>query len=87
LQALIARRSDMLVMSADGPISAYVNAHGYVHETLTLSKVRGLRLTGEPQTANSWFPGYVSSLAPQACYHTLISDQTWVFVGIFVYNC
>jgi len=56
---IIARRSDMLVMSADGPISAYVNAFGHVHETLTLARARGLSLAGQPQTtANSWFPGY-----------------------------
>ncbi|KAG0611107.1 hypothetical protein M758_7G116100 [Ceratodon purpureus] len=61
--AAIARRSDMLVMSADGPISAYVNAHGYVHETLTLARARGLHLDGQPQTANSWFPGYAWVLA------------------------
>lgn len=57
-QGIIARRSDMLVMSADGPISAYVNAFGHVHETLTLARARGLSLAGQPQTtANSWFPG------------------------------
>ncbi|CAM6036740.1 unnamed protein product [Sphagnum compactum] len=77
--ALIARRSDMLVMSADGPISAYVNAHGYVHETLTLSKVRGLRLTGEPQTANSWFPGYAWVLA--AC-STCTEHMGWRFTAV-----
>jgi cereblon len=49
----------MLVMSADGPISAYVNAHGYVHETLTLQRASRLVLAGQPQTANSWFPGLV----------------------------
>jgi cereblon len=47
----------MLVMSSDGPITAYVNAHGYVHETLTLAHARGLILAGQPQTTNSWFPG------------------------------
>jgi len=52
----------MLVMSADGPISAYVNAHGYVHETLTLARARGLVLDGQPQIANSWFPGLVIPL-------------------------
>ena len=50
----------MLVMSADGPISAYVNAHGYVHETLTLQRASRLVLAGQPQTANSWFPGLVN---------------------------
>lgn len=51
----------MLVMSADGPISAFVNAHGYVHETLTLQRASRLVLAGQPQTANSWFPGSVIS--------------------------
>ncbi|CAM6105665.1 unnamed protein product [Calypogeia fissa] len=61
--AVIARRSNMLVMSADGPISAYVNALGYVHETLTLSRTWGLMLRGHPETANSWFPGYAWTIA------------------------
>lgn len=52
----------MLVMSADGPISAYVNAHGFVHETLTLQRASRLVLAGQPQTANSWFPGLVISI-------------------------
>lgn len=52
----------MLVMSADGPISAYVNDHGYVPETLTLSQAWGLILRGGPDTANSWFPGYIVHL-------------------------
>jgi hypothetical protein len=63
MQELIARRSDMLVMSSDGPISAYVNAHGYVHETLTLSNAYGLFEDGDAQTENSWFPGYAFSLS------------------------
>jgi cereblon len=50
-------------MSSDGPITAYVNAHGYVHETLTLARARGLILAGQSQTANSWFPGYAWTLA------------------------
>lgn len=60
-QDIKARRSEMLVMSAEGPISAYVNAHGYVHETLTLQRACRLVLAGQPQTANSWFPGLVIS--------------------------
>jgi len=59
-QGLIARHSNMLMMSSDGPISTYVNAHGYVHETLTLSNAYGLFEDGAPQTENSWFPGYVA---------------------------
>ena len=32
LQALIAKRSDMVVMSGDGPLKAYVHRCGYVHD-------------------------------------------------------
>lgn len=59
VQNVVARRSDMLVMSSDGPLGVYVNNAGYVHETLTLAKARGLILQGQPETQNSWFPGYV----------------------------
>ena len=44
-------------MSVEGPISAFVNAHGFVHETLTLKKARGLTLDGPTESENSWFPG------------------------------
>jgi len=54
----IARRSDMLVMSSEGPLGAYVNAHGYVHEIMTLYRANGLALRGLPETEYSWFPGY-----------------------------
>lgn len=60
-QAAIAKRSDMLVMSTEGPISAFVNEHGYVFEALTLTRARGLMLHGRPETAHSWFPGYAQS--------------------------
>ncbi|KAG0596148.1 hypothetical protein M758_UG228700 [Ceratodon purpureus] len=74
-----ARRSDMLVMSADGPISAYVNAHGYVHETLTLQRASRLVLAGQPQTANSWFPGYAWVLAEcSAC----TEHMGWRFTAV-----
>jgi hypothetical protein len=74
MQELIARRSDMLVMSSDGPISAYVNAHGYVHETLTLSNAYGLFEDGDAQTENSWFPGYAFSPSFAAFF---MPSQLW----------
>ncbi|KAH8962405.1 hypothetical protein BDL97_05G100700 [Sphagnum fallax] len=77
--AIIARRSDMLVMSSDGPISAYVNTHGYVHETLTLARARGLILAGQPQTANSWFPGYAWILAECAA---CAEHMGWRFIAV-----
>ncbi|KAH9559676.1 hypothetical protein CY35_06G070900 [Sphagnum magellanicum] len=81
---LIARRSDMLVMSSDGPISAYVNAHGYVHETLTLSNAYGLFEDGDAQTENSWFPGYAWVLAKcNTCRATGFEQHMgWRFVAI-----
>ncbi|CAN1784895.1 Protein cereblon [Linum perenne] len=60
---IIARRSDMLVMSSDGPLGAYVNPHGCVHEIVTLFKANGLALMGRPVTEYSWFPGYAWTIA------------------------
>lgn len=58
MQTVIARRSDMLVMSSDGPLGAYVNPHGFVHEIMTLYKANGLALIGPAVREYSWFPGY-----------------------------
>ena len=58
MQTEISRRSDMLVMSSEGPLGAYVNPHGYVHEIMTLYRANGLALRGLPETEYSWFPGY-----------------------------
>lgn len=55
---MIARRSDMLVMSSDGPLGAYVNPHGFVHEVMTLLAANDLILVGHPVKKYSWFPGY-----------------------------
>lgn len=58
MQTVIARRSDMLVMSSDGPLGAYVNAHGFVHDVMTLYRATGLALVGPAVREYSWFPGY-----------------------------
>lgn len=58
MQIVVARRTDMLVMSNEGPLGAYVNFHGFVHEVMTLQKANGLALIGSPQKEYSWFPGY-----------------------------
>lgn len=76
---VIARRSDMLVMSSDGPMGAYVNNYGYVHETLTLSKAHGLNLQGQPETQHSWFPGYSWTIAYCNCCE---SHMGWLFKAI-----
>ncbi|EEC79545.1 hypothetical protein OsI_20665 [Oryza sativa Indica Group] len=62
-KSLIAKRSDMVVMSTDGPLGAYVNPHGFVHETITVSRATGLALDGNPSTVHSWFPGYSWTIA------------------------
>jgi len=56
---LIAHRKDVFCMSATGPMAAYVNPGGIVHETLTLHKAHSLYLTGSPSSQDSWFPGYM----------------------------
>ncbi|XP_065044188.1 uncharacterized protein LOC135676671 isoform X1 [Musa acuminata AAA Group] len=62
-QVLIAKRSDMVVMSSDGPLNAYVNPHGFVHETITVCCASGLELRGRPVKEHSWFPGYAWTIA------------------------
>ncbi|KAK6129675.1 hypothetical protein DH2020_036541 [Rehmannia glutinosa] len=62
-QTLIAKRSDMLVMSSDGPLGAYANPHGFVHEVMTLMKTDEIAVIGPPVKEFSWFPGYAWSVA------------------------
>ncbi|KZV42018.1 hypothetical protein F511_14332 [Dorcoceras hygrometricum] len=62
-QTLIGRRSDMLIMSSDGPLGAYANPHGFVHEVMTLFKTNGVGVAGPPVKEFSWFPGYAWSVA------------------------
>lgn len=48
----------MVVMSSDGPLNAYVNPNGFVHEIITVYNATGLALSGSPAKEHSWFPGY-----------------------------
>ncbi|KAM7258239.1 hypothetical protein ACFE04_013980 [Oxalis oulophora] len=57
-KGVIAKRSDMLMMSNDGPLGAYVNPGGFVFEIMTLHQANGLALIGTPVREYSWFPGY-----------------------------
>jgi len=50
-------------MSASGLMAAYVNPHGAIHETLTVLKVKNIRLTGAEVAEHSWFPGYKWTIA------------------------
>eukprot|EP00252_Welwitschia_mirabilis_P018089 TRINITY_DN40278_c0_g1_i1.p1 TRINITY_DN40278_c0_g1~~TRINITY_DN40278_c0_g1_i1.p1 ORF type:complete len:568 (-),score=122.60 TRINITY_DN40278_c0_g1_i1:122-1825(-) len=77
--SIIARRRDILVMSTDGPVGAYVNPHGFVHETLTLYKTKGLVLRGRPETEHSWFPGYAWTIVACAVCE---SHMGWLFTAV-----
>ncbi|XP_064399494.1 protein cereblon-like isoform X3 [Halichondria panicea] len=54
-------KEDIFSMSVDGPLAAYVNPGGYVHDTLTLTKAVHLNVQGGPSSDHSWFPGSRSS--------------------------
>ncbi|XP_066999546.1 protein cereblon [Anabrus simplex] len=62
--AKVANQKDIFSMSVEGPQGTYVNSGGYVHETMTLYKAKGLRcLSDAPSTEYSWFPGYAWTIA------------------------
>jgi hypothetical protein len=48
------------VPGSDGTTGAYVNKHGYIHQTITVKEVFGRNVVclGEPEIRDSWFPGY-----------------------------
>ncbi|XP_024458541.1 uncharacterized protein LOC7462291 isoform X1 [Populus trichocarpa] len=77
-KTVIAQRSDMLVMSTEGPLGAYVNSHGYVHEIMTLQKANGLALIGRATVEYSWFPGYAWTIAECASCET---QMGWLFTA------
>ena len=53
------------VGGAEGTTGAYVNEYGVIHQTVTLREVQedDLLYTGEPETRDSWFPGYSWTIA------------------------
>uniref|UniRef100_A0A4W3IY30 Protein cereblon n=1 Tax=Callorhinchus milii TaxID=7868 RepID=A0A4W3IY30_CALMI len=59
----ITTKHDIFSLSLYGPMAAYVNPHGYVHETLTVYKANNLNLIGRPSTQHSWFPGFAWTIA------------------------
>lgn len=59
----ITTKNEIFSLSLCGPMAAYVNPHGYVHETLTVYKASNLNLIGRPSTVHSWFPGYAWTIA------------------------
>ncbi|XP_056660526.1 protein cereblon isoform X7 [Monodelphis domestica] len=59
----ITTKNEIFSLSLCGPMAAYVNPHGYVHETLTVYKACNLNLIGRSSTEHSWFPGYAWTIA------------------------
>ncbi|KAJ6668266.1 hypothetical protein lerEdw1_015643 [Lerista edwardsae] len=59
----ITTKNEIFSLSLCGPMAAYVNPHGYVHEALTVYKALNLNLRGRPSTEHSWFPGYAWTVA------------------------
>ena len=53
----IAQKEQIFSMSVDGPLAAYVNPGGIVHDTLTVLEASNLKKSGRPSTEHSWFPG------------------------------
>ena len=61
--AEIAREDDVFSMAEKGPVGVYVNPGGFLHEVVTVSRVVGIEVLGDPTTEASWFVGYAWSLA------------------------
>lgn len=59
----VASTNDVFSLSVEGPMGAYVNPHGHVHETLTVYKSENINLMGRPSKEHSWFPGYAWTIA------------------------
>uniref|UniRef100_A0A672M9D6 Protein cereblon-like n=1 Tax=Sinocyclocheilus grahami TaxID=75366 RepID=A0A672M9D6_SINGR len=76
---LLIQHSSVFSLSLYGPMAAYVNPHGYVHETLTVYKANNLNLIGRPSTLHSWFPGYAWIIAQ--C-RTCGSHMGWKFSAV-----
>ncbi|XP_063282725.1 protein cereblon isoform X2 [Pelobates fuscus] len=59
----ITTKNEIFSLSLCGPMAAYVNPHGYVHETLTVYRAFNLTLVGRASTENTWFPGFAWTIA------------------------
>ena len=62
------------VGGAEGTTGAYVNNHGFIHQTITVRHLNedDVILTGGPQTQDSWFPGYSwTIMSCSVCFHHL----------------
>lgn len=59
----ITDKAELFCLSRKGPMAAYVNPGGHVHETVTFYKTKNLSLRGRSSTEYSWFPGYAWTIA------------------------
>ena len=59
----ICHHEQLFHMSSEGPVSAFVNPGGVVHETATFYKASNLVLVGPKSEEHSWFPGYAWTIA------------------------
>mmetsp|Transcript_34323 Transcript_34323/g.50250 ORF Transcript_34323/g.50250 Transcript_34323/m.50250 type:complete len:114 (+) Transcript_34323:56-397(+) len=66
-QRKICHHEQLFHMSSEGPVSAFVNPGGVVHETATFYRATNLRLVGVMSEEYSWFPGYAWTIA--VCTH------------------
>jgi len=57
------------VGGSEGTAGAYVNCHGIVHHTMTLRDIEAQITLGQPETKDSWFPGYSWQIAYCAVCH------------------
>ncbi len=73
-ETAIAKKEDIFSMSVDGPLAAYVNPGGVVHDTLTVLKATNLRKVGSGTIENTWFPGYVDIYT---CIYMYIFSQVF----------
>jgi len=57
---VLTRANHIFPMSVDGVMGAYVNAYGYIHQTLTISRISGAfaEVGSTPSLQDTWFPGY-----------------------------
>lgn len=63
----ITQKQHLFNMSVSGPMDAYVNPSGHIHETLTVYVSQGLIRVSRPSTEHSWFPGYAWTICECAC--------------------
>ncbi|KAK3767566.1 hypothetical protein RRG08_003828 [Elysia crispata] len=77
-QEEISSKEHVFSMSQEGPLGAYVNPHGHVHEMFTVTTVQNLNHIGGAYTEHSWFPGYAWTIVQ--CKHCS-NHMGWKFTA------